>query len=197
VFVLYVRFSIVLVFLSIYIIYILNFVHSICWFNVQHLFKFNVFLLCFFVCLNQNFDKGIISYSEVIGSDKVLTENTKWLRSAQGRTSHRTMQHWSHDRHDWQNVKKRGLLKTFWKLFELFVWMVADVFCSQSNSGSAGGGSWTRDIRSSSPTTLPLFQLLHMHFQWDQNYHKLEKTNFVKEENIHTRNLCDFPTPIL
>jgi hypothetical protein len=55
VFVLYIRLSIILVFLSIYVIYTWNFVYSMYWFNVQHQFTFNfhVFSLCMFVCLNQ------------------------------------------------------------------------------------------------------------------------------------------------
>jgi hypothetical protein len=54
VFVLYVRFSI-------YVIFTRNFVNSMYWFNVQHQFTFNfrVFLLCMFVGLNHNFDKGL------------------------------------------------------------------------------------------------------------------------------------------
>jgi hypothetical protein len=53
VFVFYVRFSVILVFLSIYVIDKWNFVYSMYWFNVQHqyIFNFRVYSLCMLVYL--------------------------------------------------------------------------------------------------------------------------------------------------
>jgi hypothetical protein len=49
VFVLYVRFCIILVFLIIYVIYAWNFVYSMYWFNVQHQFTY-IFVYFHYVC---------------------------------------------------------------------------------------------------------------------------------------------------
>jgi hypothetical protein len=72
VFVLYVRFSRILVFPRIYVIYTWNFVYSMYWFNMQHQFTFNfrVFSICMFVCLNQKFDKG------TLWSPRILTRHS-------------------------------------------------------------------------------------------------------------------------